>query len=139
MGIFTKTFVRPVLEEVLDAVTRYGLEAVQLNLDAADGADMPSTLPASATRRIRRAMENRGLEVAALSGTFNMIHPDQKQRREGMRRLGLVTAACGPIGTNLVTLCTGTCDPDYQWRRHPDNDTAVAWKAMLQSMEEAVQ
>lgn len=138
-GIFTKTFARPIMEDMLDAVARYGLEAIQLNLDSADGADMPSALPDTAARRIRRAVENRGLEVAALSGTFNMIHPDEDKRQEGMRRLGLVAAACAPIGTGLITLCTGTCDPDYQWSRHPDNDTPAAWRAMLRSMEEAVQ
>ena len=79
-GIFTKTFARPIMEDMLDAVARYGLEAIQLNLDSADGADMPSALPDTAARRIRRAVENRGLEVAALSGTFNMIHSDEDKR-----------------------------------------------------------
>ena len=139
LGIFTKSFKRPNLDQTLDAVVEYGLEAVQLNLDAVDGVDMPADLSPSEGLCIEQAVRQRGLEVAALSGTFNMIHPDLLQRQEGMRRLALITAACASIGTRLVTLCTGTCDPDYQWRRHPDNDTHVAWQTMLRSMEAAVQ
>src|SRR5206468_2393426 len=37
----------------------------------------------------------------------------------------------------IITLCTGTRDPDDMWRRHPDNDTPEAWQDLLASMHEA--
>jgi sugar phosphate isomerase/epimerase len=38
----------------------------------------------------------------------------------------------------LITLCTGTRDPDNQWRGHRDNDEPDAWRDLLASMETAV-
>ena len=40
--------------------------------------------------------------------------------------------------TGLLTLCTGTRDPDDQWRRHPGNDTPEAWRDLLASMDVAL-
>ncbi len=32
------------------------------------------------------------------------------------------------MGTRLLTVCTGSRDPQDQWRRHPDNAGAAAWE-----------
>ena len=42
------------------------------------------------------------------------------------------------LGTNVVTLCTGSRDPSNMWRKHPDNDTLEAWADLLVQMEKAV-
>ncbi len=42
------------------------------------------------------------------------------------------------MGTRLLTLCTGTFDPNNMWRRHPDNDTPEAWRILVESMTAAV-
>jgi sugar phosphate isomerase/epimerase len=42
------------------------------------------------------------------------------------------------MGTSLITLCTGTRDPQNMWRRHPDNDKPEAWKDLQASMREAI-
>ena len=76
--------------------------------------------------------------MAAVSGTFNMIHPDPAQRADGLRRLAVLAAACGALGTRLITLCTGTRDPEDMWRRHPANDTPDAWRDLLASLEVAL-
>ncbi len=46
--------------------------------------------------------------------------------------------ACNALGTSVITLCTGSRDPESMWRRHPDNDLPEAWSDMLVSMEEAL-
>ena len=84
--------------------------------------------------RIARAMDARGLRMAAVSGTFNMVHPDPAHRRDGLRRLGVLATACRGLGTSIVTLCTGTRDPVDMWRRHPENDSAGAWRDLLETM-----
>ncbi len=43
-----------------------------------------------------------------------------------------------PWAPDLLTLCTGTRDPDDQWRHHRDNDTPEAWRDLLASMEIAL-
>jgi len=84
-------------------------------------------------------MGARGLEMAAVSGLFNMIHPDVRARRDGLRRLRELASACEHLGTSVITLCTGTCDRMDMWRRHPENDSASAWNDLVNSMREALQ
>ena len=138
LGIFTKTFVRPTLERTLDAIHQGGLTAVQFNMESAGQPTMPARIEANLCDRIRQEMAARHLVMAAVSGTFNMIHPDLQERQEGMQRLRVLAAACAPLGTSLITLCTGTRDPGYMWRQHPENDSPEAWADLLASMAEAV-
>jgi sugar phosphate isomerase/epimerase len=138
VGIFAKTFARSSLEETLYAVRAHGIGCVQFNMSCASLPPMPEEIPAELTDRIRGEMERRNLTMAAVSGTFNMIHPDRGKRREGLRRLGVLADACGRLGTSVITLCTGTRDPEDMWRYHPENDSPMAWRDLLVSMEQAV-
>ena len=138
LGIFARTFKRPSLEGVLDAVQAHGLRAVQFNTASAGLPSMPDEIEPGLLVRIRAALEARGLEMAAVSGTFNMIHPDPRRREEGLRRLGVLAAACRPMGTSTITLCTGTRDPDDKWRWHPGNALPDAWRALRGAMERAL-
>ena len=137
-GIFTKTFERPTLEESLDALNDNGLKSCQFNLESVGLPTLPDEIEADTCKRIRQAMASRQITMSALSGTFNMIHPDPVERSEGMRRLGVLVSACERLGTSMITLCTGTRDPGYMWRKHPENDSPEAWADMLKSISEAV-
>lgn len=138
LGIFSKVFERPSLPATLDAVTEYGFRAIQFNLEGAGGESLPAEIAPELVVRVRRAHEERGMEMAALSGTFNMIHPDPEERAEGLRRLKLLIAAAPDLGTPVVTLCTGTRDAENMWRRHPDNDSPSAWRDLLATLSEAL-
>lgn len=138
IGIFAKTFVRPSLGETLDAVAGCGIGVVQFNLSCAGLPTLPDALDAAACSTIRRAHAERGLRMAAVSGTYNMIHPDPQVRADGLRRLGVLAAACADLGAPLITLCTGSRDGDNMWRHHADNDTPAAWRDLLASIEGAV-
>jgi sugar phosphate isomerase/epimerase len=139
VGIFAKTFVRNSVEEVFDAVKVHGITSVQFNMSCCGMPSMPDSIEPTLVRRVREGARARGVSIAAVSGTFNMIHPDSEQRREGQRRFNVLAAACRDLGTSLITLCTGTRDPENMWRRHPDNDTTDAWKDLCESMRQAVQ
>ncbi len=141
LGIFTKTFERPTLDAKLAAVTAHGMHAVQFNLSCAglpSLPDDPDELDAATCAQIRESFARHDVNMTAISGTFNMIHPDPAVRSAGLRRLRVLAAACAALGTSLITLCTGTRNPDSMWRRHPDNDTAEAWRDLLATMEQAV-
>lgn len=139
IGIMAKTFGRPTLGDVLDAVSRYGLRAIQFNLSCAGLPNMPDRIDPAQMECIRVEMDARAITIAAVSGTFNIIDPDLSKRRDGLRRLREMASVCTRLGTRVITLCTGTRDPDDMWRRHPDNDSPDAWRDLIVSMSEAVQ
>ncbi|MBE3088632.1 MAG: sugar phosphate isomerase/epimerase, partial [Chloroflexi bacterium] len=93
----------------------------------------------AAAAAIRQEFTARRLTMTAVSGTFNMIHPDPLKRQEGLRRLRVLAAACQPLGTSIITLCTGTRHPENMWRWHPDNDTPAAWHDLLLAMQAALE
>lgn len=137
-GIFAKTFSRPGLEAVLDAVAAHGLRVIQFNCSCLGGPSLPDAIAPETAAHVRQECERRGIAMAAVSGTFNMIHPDIRQRRDGLRRLDVLAGACSHLGTSVITLCTGTRNPDNMWRAHPGNASAGAWQDLRESMDEAI-
>ena len=139
LGIFAKIFARPSVGEVFDAVAAHGLRCVQFNLACAGLPTMPDEIEIGAMEKIRDAASARGIAIAAVSGTFNLIHPDSTQRSQGLSRLRVLIAACPHLGTTTITLCSGTRDPDDMWRGHPDNGSPEAWRDLTASVGEAVE
>jgi sugar phosphate isomerase/epimerase len=139
IGIFAKTFPRKTLDATLNAVRAHNIKYVQFNMACVGLPSMPEDIHVGLRDRIRRALAVRGLRMAAVSGTFNMIHPDAVKRQDGLRRLSALASACREMGTSIITLCTGTRDPDDMWRRHADNDLPEAWTDLAQSMRQAAQ
>jgi len=136
IGIFSKTFARPTLGAVLDAVAGYGVHAVQFNMSCAGVEEMPDVIAPTLIANIRQAVAARGITMSAISGTFNMIHPNMTERQAGLRRLRTLAAACEGLGTSVITLCTGTRNTESMWRSHPDNGTEEAWRDLVVSMNE---
>ena len=135
LGIFARTFARPNIEAVLDAVRDTGLTWVQLNLASAGLATVPEHVPDGLATQVRQALTARGLRVAGLSGTVNLIHPDPEQRAEAVRRLSAVIEAAPALGADMVSLCTGTRDPDNMWAHHPESNTLEAWEDLRAALE----
>lgn len=139
LGIFARTFPGNEPDSVLAAVAGAGFAVAQYNM-ACSGLDpLPESVPAEATAAVRTASAAAGVRIAAVSGTFNMIHPDPATRAEKLRRLAGLIAAAQSLGAPLVTLCTGTRDPDDMWRAHPDNATPEAWRDLATSIATAVE
>lgn len=135
LGIFAKTFVRPTLDETLDAIAAHGLTHVQFNMSCVGLPTLPEVIDQDLCNRIAAAFQARGLTMAAVSGTFNMIHPDASRRSADAIRLRHLAEACGWLGTGVITLCTGTRDPTDMWRWHPANETAGAWQVLTETTE----
>ncbi|MBM3786234.1 MAG: sugar phosphate isomerase/epimerase [Acidobacteria bacterium] len=137
IGILVSTTYRTgTLEERLDAVKAHGLECVQVGMACAGLPDMPDEIPAGLAERFRREAAARGLEIASVTGTFNMCHPDPEHRRTGLRRLRVLAEAFPGIP---IHICTGTRDVNSMWRRHADNGTPEAWRDMATCVREAAE
>lgn len=138
LGIFAKTFPRPTFAETLDAIAAHGFRTIHFNFSCLGLPTLPEHLPAELVSETRQMCETRGIFVAGVSGTFNLIDPNKDARREGLRRLALLAPSTRQLGCELITLCTGTRDAEDMWRAHPDNSSPAAWRELLASMEEAI-
>lgn len=139
LGIFAKTFSRDTPEAVLDAVKGHGFACAQWNMSCAGLPSMPDEIDLALAARIRRAAEDRGVRIAAVSGTFNTAHPDHEQREAGLRRLRVLAEVSPQLGTDTITLSTGTRDREDTWRHHPENGTPEAWRTLFNTMAQALE
>ena len=138
LGIFAKTFAGDEADTVLRAVKAAGYGCTQFNMACVGLPPMPDAIPDAVLSGIGAAATAHGVALAALSGTYNMIHPDPAVREAGQRQLRVMLAAARVLGVPLVTLCTGTRDPDDQWRHHPGNAEPEAWADMSREMAVAL-
>ncbi len=138
LGIFSKTFDGKEPLGVLGAVRAAGYAAAQYNMACSGLAAMPDAMAPEVANAVAQAARAHGVEIAAVSGTYNMIHPDPQVRAAGHARLDVLAAACAGLGTRLITLCTGTRDANDQWKEHADNHGVEAWRDLLASMEIAI-
>jgi sugar phosphate isomerase/epimerase len=138
LGIFAKTFAGTDPQTVLAQVKAAGFDVAQYNMACSGLEAMPAQIPNAVAVAVHEAAVKTNVDVVAVSGTYNMIHPDIKKREEGHARLQALAESCSAMGTNLITLCTGTRDAEDQWRHHPDNNSLAAWADLLVSMETAL-
>lgn len=138
LGIFARTFPGHDPASVLASVAAAGYSCTQYNMTCSGLPSMPDAISPHEAARVAEASAGTGIAIVAVSGTYNMIHPDPRTRADGQRRLEVLAASCAGLSTGLITLCTGTRDPVDQWKRHPDNDTAAAWHDLLTAMEVAI-
>lgn len=139
LGIFAKTFARQNVAAIFDAVVAHGLHCVHFNMVCAGLPAMPDEIPDAIAQEIAIAARQRHIEILAISGTFNMIHPDPRERRTGLHRFATLARICGTLPTGLISVCTGTRDPFDMWRAHPDNQTAEAWSDLVETLGEALE
>jgi sugar phosphate isomerase/epimerase len=138
LGIFAKTFGGTDPKVVLSAAATAGFDVVQYNMACSGLPAMPDHAPIQVVDAIHSAARETGVQIVALSGTYNMIHPDLAERERGHARLATLAALASELPTRLITLCTGSRDPDDQWRWHPRNDAPDSWSDLLASIEIAV-
>ena len=139
LGIFAKTFPGSEPGPVLAAVAAAGFTAAQYNMTCSGLPPMPDEVPDAVVLAIKSAVKTSGVKIAALSGTFNMIHPDVAVRAQGLERLENLAIMASAFPTKLITLCTGTRDTADIWRAHPGNRQPDAYSDLLKSMERAIE
>ena len=128
LGIFAKTFDRPNVASCLLAVADAGIPATQFNLSVAGLPTIPDqAVPDEVVETIRAAADQAGVALAAISGTFNSAHPDPAHRQTYLARFPHLCAVARDLQIGIITLSSGSRDPQDMWRWHPDNTTPQAW------------
>lgn len=128
IGLMEGTIRRDRLVDTLDATVDQGIHHLQFHIN-----------PSLSVDEVYEAVNDRGIHIVALSGTYNMIDPDIQKRQAGLKKLRYVAAQCKPLGASVITLCTGSRDPHSMWHAHPDNSSTAAWNDLVQSMIKALE
>lgn len=131
LGIFAKTFDGTSPHTVLAAAAAAGYGTVQYNMACSGIGALPQTVIDDVVETLRAACGQTGVRLAAISATYNMIHPDMAKRLAGRASFAAIAQKAQAMGTRLLTVCTGSCDAQDQWRHHPDNQSPAAWQAMM--------
>src|ERR1700679_2855217 len=113
LGVLTSEFERPSLEATLDAVAGHGINSVQFQLGSAvpsiplrdslqRGLDvLGEQLSPGLSTDIRDQLAQRGIAMAAVDGTFNMVHPDRDRRWANLGHLQQLIGYCDALGTSV--------------------------------------
>ena len=138
VGIFAKTFAGCNPEVVLSDVKKAGYELAHYNMSCSGLNPMPLQITDETVDAVINASLRNNVSLCGLSATYNMIHPDPVVRVKGSQGLKCLIETAKRIGTEVVTLCTGTRNTDDQWCAHPDNSSSEAWTDLLTEIEKAV-
>jgi len=139
LGIFSRTYQPIGIDRIFAQIARDGFQAIQFNFSSAGLPSLPTDWPEVIVKEVMASASQRGLTICALSGTYNMAHPDVARR--GSDRIGFtnVVRAAEFMRVPLVTLCTGTRDPMNMWSAHPDNGSPEAWVALRGELDFALE
>ena len=101
--------------------------------------EIPDRIPTNALDAAARWADRCALPIEVINGTFNMAHPDEDVRREGVKRFALLTEAAEILGAKYISLCSGTRYAEHLWTYSPENHTTGAWNDMLDTIKRAVE
>ena len=120
-----------------DAVASAGFGLTQLNLNAFGLPTIPGQEAVGGldVAGIRFAFASRNVEIWGVSATYNTVHPDRDRRMRETAAAAAFLPSAARLGASVVTLCSGTRDPDDIWRRHPDNDDPSAWRDLRATLD----
>ncbi|WP_214110138.1 sugar phosphate isomerase/epimerase family protein [Acrocarpospora catenulata] len=135
LGIFARTFVRATPTEVAAAVAGAGYALAHWNFAAIGLPTLAEGVDSDCFARVRDAFDEVGLAIPSVSATYNVIHPDAALRAHQTSHAVRLIGLAPELGADVVTLCTGTRDPENMWRAHPGNTAPDAWADLRRTLE----
>jgi sugar phosphate isomerase/epimerase len=138
IGVFAKHISRATPEELFDALAGFGFDCTQFNAVCLGIPSLPDQTDVGRWRKAARAAQAAGIKVIALSATFNLLDRNKSRLTDNFRRLKILAQAAAILGTDLLTLCTGTRNQQDMWAYHPQNQSSAAWQEMIDGMQRAL-
>lgn len=129
LGLFTVLFQQLSLEDALDKIATFGIEAVELGSGGYPGKhhcdpdqllDQPARISA-----LKKAIEHRGMMISALSVHGNPIHPDAASARDAHEAWRKTVRLARQLEVPVVNVLSG-CPGDPSGSRHP-NWVTCSW------------
>ncbi|HEU5134961.1 MAG TPA: sugar phosphate isomerase/epimerase [Steroidobacteraceae bacterium] len=139
LGIFSRTYPPVGVDRIFERAAHDGFQAIQFNFSSAGLTSLPKDWPEATVKEVMASADQRGLSLCALSGTYNMAHPDVARRQADRIGFSNVVRAAQFMRAPLVTLCTGTRDATDMWSAHADNGSPEAWAALRDELDFALE
>jgi L-ribulose-5-phosphate 3-epimerase len=125
------------LEELVKEIAGKGLKSVQLALSKSfDLKAEPGVLSPGLAHYIGSAFANENVQVAVLGCYFNMIHPDQVERKKGLERFKEHIRFARDFGCSIVATETGNVNPEIVYTE--ENFKEEPFLEVVESVRELV-
>lgn len=135
LGIFSRTYEYSDPEKSFSAMASHGLFRTQLNLSNGGMQTLPREIDEEKLGALEKALQRHGIVCDALSGTFNMIDPDEAAREEGIVQFETQCRIASLLNIPIVTLCTGSKNTKSKWLWHDDNLKESSWTELMHCTE----
>jgi len=134
-GIFSRTYAVKG-EAVFAAIKADGFSCTQLNLSSLGLESLPAALPEDVILRAKADAAKHDVTLVALSGTYNMAHPDAAYRKAQRVKFVNVVKAAKLMNISIISLCTGSRDVKNMWAPHADNHSPEAKRVFSSELDE---
>lgn len=132
-GIFTNCIAADSVEQLAGKIAGYELRHAVL--DTFPGLHLDWDNPGiDDCRRIRLAFAHAGVEISAVGGYSNLIHPHPERRSAAYQRFIGLMKLCEAVGARMLCSETGTCHPASDWEWDPANATDQAMETLLETV-----
>lgn len=135
LGIFSRTYEVSNLEETYRRMTSQGIHRTQFNLSNAGMLTLPDYIDENKIEEIKKLTTKYKITIDALTGTFNMIDPDNEARKKGCAQFEIQCKIARMLDIPIVSLCTGSKNPKDKWKWHDDNMKQSAWDDLMRSTD----
>jgi sugar phosphate isomerase/epimerase len=139
LGVFSRTYQPIGIDRIFAQIAQDGFQTIQFNFSSAGLTSLPKDWPEAIVKGVMASAARSGLTICALSGTYNMAHPDVARRQADRVGFTNVVRAAQVMQVPLVTLCTGSRDATDMWKAHPDNGSPEAWIALRGELDFALE
>ena len=126
------------IDRIFARIAYDGYQAIQFNFSSAGLPSLPKDWPETTLKEVMASAHQSGLTICALSGTYNMAHPDAARRQADRVGFANVVRAAQFMRVPLVTLCTGSRNAADMWSAHPDNGSPEAWETLRNELDFAL-
>ena len=135
IGIFSRTYEVKDVRETFRRMKNHGIFHTQFNLANAGLDTFPTYINEDTIKEIKASADEYGIHIHAMSGTFNMINPDEEARKKSCHQFSIQCQIAKKLGIPIVTLCTGSKNRKSQWKWHEDNSKQSSWDELLRTTD----
>lgn len=134
IGAFSRIWTGLELPELPAVMHAAGVTTTQWNFRTLGRPPIDPTVTHDDCAAIRETLRAGLVGIWGLSCTYNIADPDPAKREDQTVRALKQISYAPQLGAEVVTLCSGTRDPENMWRAHPDNSTPEAWNDAMTTL-----